>query len=192
MHLACDINDVAMSDHTGREQRKLTITGHKNATGCRHTCHRLQDAKAQICLVKAILREYSCWTELEFCPPQDPDVSIRKRALDLLFTMCDSSNSVEIVQELIKYLTVADFSMREELTLKIAILAERFAPDVKWYVDVSLDLIEKAGEFVSDDIWHRVVQLVTNNEGMREYAANKVVEQLERGGTHEVRMLCCC
>eukprot|EP00803_Ostreobium_quekettii_P002464 evm.model.scf_1061.2 EVM.evm.TU.scf_1061.2 scf_1061:6281-18352(+) len=116
---------------------------------------------------------------------KDPDVSIRKRALDLLFTMCDSSNSVEIVQELIKYLTIADFSMREELTLKIAILAERFAPDVKWYVDVSLDLIEKAGEFVSDDIWHRVVQLVTNNEGMREYAANKVVEQLERGGTHE-------
>lgn len=114
-------------------------------------------------------------------------MSVRKRALDLLFSTCDGTNSVEIVGELLNYLVVADFSMREELTLKIAILAERFAPDVKWYVDVSMDLIERAGEFVSEDIWHRVIQLVTNNEGMREYAVNKVVESLQRGGSHEVR-----
>ena len=105
--------------------------------------------------------------------------------------MCDSSNSVEIVQELIKYLAIADFSMRKELTLKIAILVERFAPDVMWYMDVSLELIEKGGGFVGDDIWHRVVQLMTTNEGTRENAANKVVGQLECGGTHEVRAMCC-
>ncbi|GMH38541.1 hypothetical protein BSKO_06425 [Bryopsis sp. KO-2023] len=116
---------------------------------------------------------------------KDPDVSVRKRALDLLFSTCDASNSMENVEELLKYMTVADFSMREELTLKIAILAERFAPDVKWYVDVSMDLIERAGEFVTEDIWHRVIQLVTNNEGMRQYAANKVAESLQRGGSHE-------
>lgn len=62
---------------------------------------------------------------------QDPDVSIRKRALDLLFTMCDTGNAPETVEELVKYLTVADFTMREELVLKIAILAEKFAPSVQ-------------------------------------------------------------
>jgi hypothetical protein len=31
----------------------------------------------------------------------------------------------------VSYLTVADFSMREELVLKIAILAEKFAPNVQ-------------------------------------------------------------
>jgi hypothetical protein len=31
----------------------------------------------------------------------------------------------------VTYLTVADFSMREELVLKIAILAEKFAPNVE-------------------------------------------------------------
>lgn len=31
----------------------------------------------------------------------------------------------------VAYLTVADFSMREELVLKIAILAEKFAPNVQ-------------------------------------------------------------
>lgn len=63
---------------------------------------------------------------------QDPDVSIRKRAMDLLFTMCDSSVADEVVSELLKYLTIADLSFREELVLKIAILAEKFAPTVQW------------------------------------------------------------
>jgi len=35
------------------------------------------------------------------------------------------------------------------------------------YVDVILQLIDKAGDFVSDDIWYRVVQFVTNNEDLQ-------------------------
>ena len=70
-------------------------------------------------------------------PPQDADVSIRKRALDLLFAMCNASNAEEVVGEMVKYLVVADFSMREELVLKAVILAEKFAPNVQWWVVVS-------------------------------------------------------
>lgn len=32
---------------------------------------------------------------------RDPDVSIRRRALDLLFTMCDGGAAVEVVEELV-------------------------------------------------------------------------------------------
>jgi len=35
------------------------------------------------------------------------------------------------------------------------------------YVDVILELTEKAGEFVSDDIWYRVVHMVTNHEDLQ-------------------------
>ena len=42
-----------------------------------------------------------------------------------MFTMCNTSNAPEIVDELVKYLEVADFSLRDELVLKTAILAER-------------------------------------------------------------------
>jgi hypothetical protein len=34
-------------------------------------------------------------------------VSVRRRALDLLFTMTDASNAATVVGELVKYLTVA-------------------------------------------------------------------------------------
>ncbi|KAL1213388.1 AP-2 complex subunit alpha-2 [Cardamine amara subsp. amara] len=116
---------------------------------------------------------------------KDPDISIRRRALDLLYGMCDVSNAKDIVEELLQYLSTAEFSMREELSLKAAILAEKFAPDLSWYVDVILQLIDKAGDFVSDDIWFRVVQFVTNNEDLQPYAASKAREYLDKTAIHE-------
>lgn len=116
---------------------------------------------------------------------KDPDISIRRRALDLLYGMCDVSNAKDIVEELLQYLSTAEFAMREELSLKAAILAEKFAPDLSWYVDVILQLIDKAGDFVSDDIWFRVVQFVTNNEDLQSYAAIKAREYLDKPAIHE-------
>jgi AP-2 complex subunit alpha len=53
------------------------------------------------------------------------------------------------------------------------------------YVDVILQLIDKAGDFVSDDIWYRVVQFVTNNEDLQPYAAAKAREYLDKPALHE-------
>ncbi|KAH7655806.1 Clathrin/coatomer adaptor adaptin-like N-terminal protein [Dioscorea alata] len=63
---------------------------------------------------------------------KDLDISIRRRALDLLYAMCDITNAKDIVEELLQYLSTVDFAMREELALKAAILAEKFAPDLSW------------------------------------------------------------
>ncbi|MCO5559346.1 hypothetical protein L7F22_012944 [Adiantum nelumboides] len=111
--------------------------------------------------------------------------SIRRRALDLLYGMCDVTNAKDIVEELLQYLTTADFGIREELALKAAILAEKFAPDLLWYVDVILQLIDKAGDFISDDIWFRVVQFVTNNDDLQAYAALKARDYLSKLAVHE-------
>ncbi|MBA0609825.1 hypothetical protein Godav_010759, partial [Gossypium davidsonii] len=119
---------------------------------------------------------------------KDPDI---RRALDLLYGMCDITNAKDIVEELLQYLNSADFTMREELSLKAAILAEKFAPDLSWYVDVILQLIEKAGDFISDDIWFRVVQFVTNNDDLQPYAAAKAKEYLEKPAVDEKMVKVC-
>uniref|UniRef100_A0A6A7G4W7 AP-2 complex subunit alpha n=2 Tax=Hirondellea gigas TaxID=1518452 RepID=A0A6A7G4W7_9CRUS len=116
---------------------------------------------------------------------KDEDISIRKRAVDLLYAMCDKTNCQSVIADLLDYLTSADFSMREELVLKIAILAEKFSPSKKFYVDVILKLITVSGDFVTQDIWHRVVQIVTNNEETQVYAAKTVYEALRAEHVHE-------
>eukprot|EP01117_Protostelium_nocturnum_P020203 TRINITY_DN898_c0_g1_i1.p1 TRINITY_DN898_c0_g1~~TRINITY_DN898_c0_g1_i1.p1 ORF type:complete len:933 (+),score=327.40 TRINITY_DN898_c0_g1_i1:186-2984(+) len=117
---------------------------------------------------------------------RDVDISIRKRALDLLYGMCDKANAKTIVSELLLYLASADFAIKEELVLKIAILAEKFASDYSWYVDVIFQLVNLAGDFVTDDIWFRVVQIVTNHEDIQEYAAKTVLSTLQQPDCHEV------
>ncbi|XP_035672382.1 AP-2 complex subunit alpha-2-like isoform X3 [Branchiostoma floridae] len=113
------------------------------------------------------------------------DVSVRQRAVDLLYGMCDKSNAEEIVAEMLSYLETADYSIREEMVLKVAILAEKYPVDYTWYVDTILNLIRIAGDYVSDEVWYRVIQIVINRDDVQGYAAKVVFEALQAPACHE-------
>lgn len=116
---------------------------------------------------------------------KDRDISVRRKGLDLLYSMCDQTNAQPIVGELLQYLQNADFAIREEMVLKIAILTEKYATDIQWYVDISLRLIAMAGDHVSDEVWHRVIQIVTNNEELQVYAAQNILQYVKADHCHE-------
>ncbi|CAI2175521.1 5498_t:CDS:10, partial [Funneliformis geosporum] len=116
---------------------------------------------------------------------RDKDISVRRRGLDLLYSMCDVTNAKVIVTELLRYLNIADYALREEMVLKIAILTERFATEYQWYVDIILQLISSAGDHVGEEVWYRVVQIVVNNEELQEYAARTVLIHLRSPSCHE-------
>ncbi|KAI7803097.1 putative AP-2 complex subunit alpha-1 [Triplophysa rosa] len=113
------------------------------------------------------------------------DVSVRQRAADLLYAMCDRSNAKQIVAEMLSYLDTADYSIREEMVLKVAILAEKYAVDYSWYVDTILNLIRIAGDYVSEEVWYRVIQIVINRDDVQGYAAKTVFEALQAPACHE-------
>uniref|UniRef100_A0A2K6KHY3 AP-2 complex subunit alpha n=1 Tax=Rhinopithecus bieti TaxID=61621 RepID=A0A2K6KHY3_RHIBE len=113
------------------------------------------------------------------------DVSVRQRAVDLLYAMCDRSNAPQIVAEMLSYLETADYSIREEIVLKVAILAEKYAVDYTWYVDTILNLIRIAGDYVSEEVWYRVIQIVINRDDVQGYAAKTVFEALQAPACHE-------
>ena len=84
-----------------------------------------------------------------------------------------------MIGELLRYLQVADYTLREEMVLKIAILTEKFAVEYEWYVDTILRLMSSAGDHVGEEVWYRVVQIVTNTEELQEvgpppFAADRV------------------
>lgn len=116
---------------------------------------------------------------------KDRDISVRRKSLDLLYSLCDSTNAEVIVAELLKYLFHADHAIREEMVLKIAILTEKHATDSNWYIDITLQLLSIAGDHVSDEVWQRVVQVVTNNEDLQEYAISALFTHLARPDCHE-------
>jgi len=88
------------------------------------------DAMAHLAACSNTLEPIKKHQETIILSLKDRDISVRRRALDLLYSMCDTSNSKVIVGELVKYLQSADYNLREEMVLKIAILTERFATEV--------------------------------------------------------------
>lgn len=84
----------------------------------------------------------------------------------------------------------------EEMVLKVAILAERFAVNLSWYIDVIIKLIEYAGDYTSEDLWFRVAQMVTgfaseddtedpNEQNLKKYAALRIVDIMRKTTLHE-------
>ncbi|KAJ2485775.1 hypothetical protein IWW37_005839 [Coemansia sp. RSA 2050] len=116
---------------------------------------------------------------------RDRDVSVRRRALDLLYSMCDVGSAKTIVSELLRHMAVADFALREEMALKVAILTEKYATEYSWYVDVMMRLVSLAGDHMGDEVWHRIVQVILGNEELQLYACKIALQTLKAPVCHE-------
>lgn len=124
----------------------------------------------------------------------EPDISIRRQALNLLYALCRPENWQQIVDELLEIVGTSDQLLQEELVLKIAILAEKNAPNFRWYVDVVFRMLESAPDAVGDDVWYRVVQVVTGFEegqndqektALQRHAAGNAFKNLSQQFPHE-------
>lgn len=110
---------------------------------------------------------------------RDRDLSVRRQALDLVYTLCDQDNAKTVIGELVRHLRSTDFDLRGEMVLKIAILVEKFTREYEWYLDVTLQLLLRAGEQVPDEVWQRIIQVVANNEALQEHAVRSVLRCLK-------------
>lgn len=120
----------------------------------------------------------------------DPDSSIARGALNLLFTTANKETGSEIVDELLSLIEQTDGPLREDLSLKAAILAERFPASPSWYVDTMLRLILCMGEAPSNEIWQSVLHLVSSREELHARAVEKTISLLEEGVVNEAFLQC--
>jgi AP-1 complex subunit gamma-1 len=73
---------------------------------------------------------------------RDPDISIRRRALDLSFTLINESNVRILIRELLSFLEVADNEFKPVMTSQIGIAADRYAPNKRWHIDTMLRVLK--------------------------------------------------
>ena len=90
---------------------------------------------------------------------EEPDISIRKRAVDALFVMASHDTVQEVVSHLLAFLGRAEYRLREEVVLRVAELVENYSEGrTRWYIVVVLCLVRDAPDSVTDDIWFRATQ----------------------------------
>lgn len=145
------------------------------------------ETMARLAIIQGMHEHLERYKNLILEKMHEPDISIRRQALNLLYALCRPDNWQQIVDELLELLGVSDNLLQEELVLKIAILAERNAPNFTWYVDVIFRMLECAPDSVSDEVWYRVVQVVTGFEDglpeqekirLQSHAAGKAFQNL--------------
>lgn len=93
---------------------------------------------------------------------EDPDETLKRQTLDLLFRMTNAVNVEFIVDKLLSYLPSAgsDDHFRTDLVTRITQCAERFAPSTAWYVRTVVRVFELAGDKVKPAVAQTLMELI--------------------------------
>ncbi|CAL5044354.1 unnamed protein product [Urochloa decumbens] len=116
---------------------------------------------------------------------KDADVSIRKRALELVYLLVNDTNVKPLTKELVDYLEVSDQDFKEDLTAKICSIVEKFSQDKLWYLDQMFRVLSLAGNYVKDDVWHALIVLMSNASELQGYSVRSLFKALLACGEQE-------
>ncbi|KAL0272210.1 UNVERIFIED_CONTAM: hypothetical protein PYX00_005275 [Menopon gallinae] len=111
---------------------------------------------------------------------KDPDVSIRRRAMELSFALINSNNIRAMVKELIAFLERAEPEFKAQCSSNIVLSAERFAPNKRWHLDTLLKVLVAAGNYVRDDVVSCTIQLISESVSQQTYMVRQLWQALER------------
>ncbi|XP_029720049.1 AP-1 complex subunit gamma-1 isoform X4 [Aedes albopictus] len=94
---------------------------------------------------------------------KDPDVSIRRRAMELSFALINSQNIRAMSKELLIFLEKADAEFKAQCSSRMVHVAERYATSIRWRLDTLLSVLIAAGNYVRDDVVSSTIQLILNS-----------------------------
>ncbi|KAE8743241.1 hypothetical protein FOCC_FOCC011176 [Frankliniella occidentalis] len=111
---------------------------------------------------------------------KDPDVSIRRRALELSFALINSNNVRTMMKELLLFLERSDPEFKAQCSSSIVLAAERYAPNKRWHLDTLLRVLIAAGNYVRDDVVSCTIQLVSDSVDQQGYVSAQLWRALEQ------------
>lgn len=111
---------------------------------------------------------------------RDGDISIRRRALELSFALINESNVRVLTRELLAFLEIADTEFKQSMTTKLALAAERFAPNKRWHVDTMLRMLKLAGNYVREEVLAGFIRLVAQTTDLQQYTVQKLYAGLKQ------------
>ncbi|XP_075157112.1 adaptor protein complex 1, gamma subunit isoform X2 [Haematobia irritans] len=111
---------------------------------------------------------------------KDPDVSIRKRAMELSFALINGQNIRTMTKELLLFLEKADPEFKAQCSSGMILAAERYSPNTRWHLDTQLSVLIAAGNYVRDDVVSSTIQLVSSSPAIEQtYITTRFWESLQ-------------
>lgn len=108
----------------------------------------------------------------------NPDISIRRRALDVISALINRDNVEQLVPEVLKYMQLADADFRMELIGRVFTALQEFSPSDQWNFDAIVQILSESGGYVKSDIISSVCNVVASSKIMQSYAVQRLQEEL--------------
>ena len=105
----------------------------------------------------------------------DPDVSIRRRALELCFALINKENVQVMVNEILLFLQ-SENEFQLSIVTNISNAIEEFFPNEKWYVDNMLRILKNL--HCTDQVVSNFVNFVQSHESIKSYATHRLFHAL--------------
>lgn len=109
---------------------------------------------------------------------KDPDISIRQRALDLIYQLVNDQNVVLLTTELLNYLVVAQTDHKVSLSSKIMQIVEKYSPNKKWRVDTVITMLTVAGNITDESVPRTAIIFIAQADGLQAYATHRLFRAL--------------
>ena len=116
---------------------------------------------------------------------KDPDISIRKRALDVTYSLVDESNIKSMTKELLNYLLVAEPDFKEELCSRVCLAVEKFSPNRRWQIDTLIKVMCLGGNFVKEQQREKFCRVVAATPELHSYTVIKLYFNMKESLTQE-------
>ncbi|KAF0714241.1 Aste57867_3956 [Aphanomyces stellatus] len=106
---------------------------------------------------------------------KDPDLSIRQRALELIYALVNETNIQALAREMLNYLVVSPNDQKPALCSRIADAVERYAPTQRWHIDTLITMLSIAGSILPDEhISSSLIVLIQKNPALHVYVVHKL------------------
>ncbi|XP_002732837.2 AP-1 complex subunit gamma-1 [Saccoglossus kowalevskii] len=114
---------------------------------------------------------------------KDPDISIRKRAVELCFALITANNVRGMVKELIFFLEKSDPEFKSYVSSNVFLACEKYAPSQRWHIDTMMKVLTTAGNNVLDDTVASLIQMISDTSAYHAYVSQRLFKAIQENYT---------
>ena len=107
---------------------------------------------------------------------KDGDITIRRRALDLVYALTNNENIESLTRDLLGFLILSsgEPEFQQELASKICMVVELYASTRKWHLDTVFEVLSTVGTFNRDDVISSLFVIISNTPDLQAFATYKL------------------
>lgn len=116
---------------------------------------------------------------------KEQDISLQRRALDLIYLIINENNIKQICNECLAFLSTTTDELKTELTTKFTLSLNKYSPNFKWQIDTLIRMISLSDNCIYEETLSSIINLFISIEELHVYIGHKLILSLKNNMENE-------